>query len=174
MKLLMRCWKIFDGLLGFLAGIGMVLLTLMMLAVCWEVVTRYFLGKGTIWVIEFSEYTMLYMTFLGTAWLLRKEGHVEMDIVTITLSLRAQRILKIGTSVVAGLLCIVLMWSGAEVALDHLMRGLHQPTLLAPPDFPLFAIIPVGFFLLSIQFLRRAYNHLVVKELKEEKERVMV
>jgi TRAP-type C4-dicarboxylate transport system permease small subunit len=114
------------------------------------------------------------MTFLGTAWLLRKEGHVEMDIVTITLSTDAQRILKIATSLVAGLLCLVLMWSGAEVALDHLMRGLHQPTLLAPPDFPLFAIIPVGFLLLSIQFLRRAHNHLVVKEPKEEKERVMV
>ena len=145
----------------------------MMLAVCWEVFTRYFLGRGTIWVIEMSEYTMLYMTFLGTAWLLRNEGHVEMDIVMVLLSHRTQQILKGTTSTLSGLVCLLLAWSGAQVTWDHLQRGLHRPTLLEPPDFPLFVIIPIGFFLLFIQFMRRAHGFLIDKEPKKEKEKVL-
>jgi len=152
----------------------MVILTMMMLAVCWEVVSRYFLGRGTVWVTEFSEYALLYITFLGTAWLLRREGHVEMDIVTFRLKPKSQIYLKTFVSILGALLCLVLAWVGGDVALDHLRRGLHQPTLVGPPDFPLFAVIPVGFFLLLVQFLRRAYGYMTGRgESGEEKEHVM-
>ena len=76
MRISKRFWDGFDWLLKLLANAGMVLLFLMMLSVCWEVFSRYYLGRGTAWVIEFSEYSILFMTFLGTAWLLRKDGHV--------------------------------------------------------------------------------------------------
>ncbi|MBW2609306.1 MAG: TRAP transporter small permease [Deltaproteobacteria bacterium] len=173
MEKIKKIWNGFDFILSLLAVIGMVLLFMMMLAVCWEVFTRYFLGRGTIWVIELSEYTMLYMTFLGTAWLLKNEGHVEMDIIMAFLNPRTQRFLKVTTSIISGLLCLLLTWSGIEVAVDHLQRGLHQPTLVAPPDFPIFIVIPIGFFLLFVQFMRRAHGFLIVKEPKKEKERVL-
>lgn len=160
MRLLKRVWAFFDTILDLLAVLGMVLLTFMMLSVCWEVVTRYLLGSASVWVIEFSEYILLYITFLGTAWLLRNEGHVEMDILITLLSPKPRLIVKSVTSILGGVICFIVAWSGAEVSLDHLQRGLHQPTLMEPPDFPLFAVIPLGFFLLSIQFLRRAYGYI--------------
>jgi TRAP-type C4-dicarboxylate transport system permease small subunit len=156
-----------------LAILGMVILTLMMLVVCWEVITRYFFGRGTVWVIEFCEYAILYITFLGTAWVLKREGHVEMDLITIRLKHKTQVVIKGVVSILAALLCFVFTWFGSVVALEHLSRGMHQPTLVGPPDFPLFAVIPVGFFLLCVQFLRRAYRYLIIKDLTETKERVM-
>jgi len=173
MKLFSRFWSIFDYILGIMAAVGMVILTLMMLIVCWEVVSRYFLGRGTVWVIEFSEYALLYITFLGTAWVLRREGHVEMDLITIRLNRKAKAIVKGMVSILAALLCSVFSWFGSVVAFDHLSRGMHQPTLMNPPDFPLLVIIPVGFFLLFIQFLRRAYRYLIIKDLEETREKVM-
>jgi TRAP-type C4-dicarboxylate transport system permease small subunit len=166
-------WKLFDDILHFLASIGMIILTLMMFAVCWEVLTRYFFGRGTVWVIEFSEYALLYITFLGTAWVLRREGHVEMDLVTIRLKQKSQIVIKGAVSVLASLLCFVFAWFGSTVTLDHLSRGMHQPTLVGPPDFPLLAVIPIGFFLLGVQFLRRAYRFLIAKEILKTKARVM-
>ena len=151
-----KFWQAFDSILKWLANAGMFLLFLMMLSVCWEVFSRYFLGRGTVWVIEFSEYTILFMTFLGTAWLLAEDGHVEMDIVVNQLKPAAQRSLRVSTSLVCTLACLALSWSGAAVTLDYLQRGLHQPTLVAPPNFPLYAVIPIGFFLLAVQFARRA------------------
>lgn len=160
MRLLTKGAAVFDRIIGLLALLGASLLTFMMLAVCWEVVSRYFLGRGIIWVIEFSEYNLLFITFLGTAWLLKKEGHVKMDIVLTRLNLKNQLLVNSVTSILGAILCLVIAWSGAEVAWDHLQRGLHQPTLIAPPDFPIFVVIPVGSFLLFIQFLRRSYGFL--------------
>jgi TRAP-type C4-dicarboxylate transport system permease small subunit len=170
-----RFWDVFDLVLKLLANAGMVLLFLMMISVCWEVFSRYFLGRGTTWVIEFSEYAILYMTFLGTAWLLREDGHVEMDIVVNALQPRTQRILRSITSLMCALVCLLLTWSGADVALDYLQRDLHRPTLMAPPQFPLFAVIPTGFSLLSIQFLRRARRALLApSDSTNKKDRVLV
>jgi vacuolar-type H+-ATPase subunit I/STV1 len=70
-------------------------------------------------------------------------------------------------SILGGILCGVFTWFGAEVALDHLIRGLRQPTMMSPPDFPLLAVIPVGFFTLFVQFLRRAHRLLTSEELKK-------
>ena len=164
MKLTARCWSIFDFILDLFSAIAMVLLVFMMLSVCFEVVSRYFFGRGIIWVIEFSEYILLYITFLGTTWVLKNEGHIEMDVVISLLNQKTQLIFSVVTSIVGALVCIVIAWIGAVVALDHLRRGLHQPTLVQFPDFPLFAVIPVGSFLLFVQFLRRAYGFLKDKE----------
>jgi len=160
MKLLTKGAAVFDRITGLLALLGASILTFMMLAVCWEVISRYFLGRGVIWVIEFSEYFLLYITFLGTAWLLKKDGHVKMDILLTRFKPKTQHLINSITSILGAILCLVVAWSGAEVAWDHLQRGLHQPTLIAPPDFPIFAVIPVGSFLLFIQFLRRSYGFL--------------
>jgi TRAP-type C4-dicarboxylate transport system permease small subunit len=162
-----RLSKIFDHMLEVMAVLGMVIMVLVMLVICYEVVTRYFLGRGSAWVIEFSEYALLYITFLGAGWLLRREGHVSMDILVLSFSPKRQILLKGIVSLLGGILCGLFTWFGAEVALDHLERGLRQPTLIGPPDFPLFAVIPVGFFMLFIQFLRRAHRLLTSEDLKK-------
>ena len=166
-----KFWNGFDFVLKQLANAGMVLLFLMLVAVCWEVFSRYFLDRGTSWVIEFSEYSILFMTFLGGPWLLKKNGHVEMDIVVNYMQPGARQKLGFVSSLICALLCIVLAWSGADVALDYLQRGLHRPTLLAPPYFPLFAVIPLGFILFAIQFLRRAQQFILAPDSAAKKER---
>jgi C4-dicarboxylate transporter DctQ subunit len=161
MKSASRFWTLFDRVNGVMAACGMAVLGFILLAVCWEVITRYFLGKGTIWVEEIGEYSMLFMTFLGAAWLLTKDGHVEMDIVVARFPQRTQLLIRAVMSWVGAAICLVMTYSGGDVAFDHLARGLHQPTPVEPPDFPLFAVIPLGFLFLSIQFMRRGYTAFV-------------
>jgi len=161
MKIVSRFWALFDRINSVMAACGMAVLGFILLAVVWEVITRYFLGKGTMWVEEIGEYSMLFMTFLAAAWLLKMDGHVEMDIVVARFSKRTQVIVRAVMSWVGAAICLVMAYSGADVAFDHLQRGLHQPTPVEPPDFPLFVVIPLGFFLLFIQFLRRGYASFV-------------
>src|SRR4030043_641609 len=112
MRSLGRFWIFFDYLLEVLAVFGMVLLTFIMLSVCWEVITRYFLGRGTIWVDEICEYILLYITFLGTAWLLKNEWHVTMDIVIARLNLKTRLLINSVTSLLGALLCLILALAG--------------------------------------------------------------
>ena len=160
MKLLAKAGTIFDRTTNFLAFVAAVLIIFTMLSVSVDVFMRYFLQRPMIWVLEVTEIILLFITFLGTAWLLRREGHVKVDIVLSHLNPRTQTLLGIISSIIGIIVCVVLVWYGTQVSYDYIQRGLYEPTLLEIPKGPLLAIIPVGSFLLLIQFLRRTYGHL--------------
>ncbi len=79
-KLLKKASYVFDHILGALMSLGAAIVAFLMLSVCWDVIARTFAGKPLTWVLEFTEYSLLYMTFLSTAWVLKDEGHVTNDI----------------------------------------------------------------------------------------------
>jgi TRAP-type C4-dicarboxylate transport system permease small subunit len=150
----------FDRIIGACMFLGAAILAFLMISVCWDVVARTFLKKPLTWVLEFTEYGLLYMTFLSAAWVLKNEGHVTNDVFFARLSPKNQARFNTLTSVLGTVVCLLLTWFGAQVSWDKLQIGAYQPTPIEPPDFPIFAIIPVGFFLLSIQFIRRTHKHL--------------
>ena len=158
-KLSKRLSFFFDHILGVFAFLGGVILAFLMFAVCWDVIARSVAGKPLEWVLEFSEYGLLFMCFLSTAWVLKNDRHVISDLLLVALSPGKQAFLNTMTSLAGSIVCIILTWFGAAVSLEKLQAGSYQPTIIQPPDFPLFLIIPVGFSLLSIQFMRRTYRH---------------
>ena len=160
-KTLSKMSFFFDRILSALMFLGAVILAFLMLAVCWDVIARTVAGKPLIWLLEFTEYGLLYMTFLCTAWVLKNEAHVNSDLLLVALSPEKQALLNTLTSILGAFICLSLTWFGADVCLEKLQSGAYQPTANQPPDFPIFVIIPIGFFLLFIQFLRRAHGNLL-------------
>lgn len=159
-KLLTKASLVFDRIIGSLIFLAAAILGFFMLAVCWDVIARTFAGRPLTWVLEFTEYSLLYMTFLSAAWVLKNEGHVTNDVFFARLNRKTQALLNMVTSILGAVICLFLTWFGAHVSWEKLQSGAYQPTPIQPPDFPIFVIIPIGFFLLSIQFLRRAHDHL--------------
>jgi TRAP-type C4-dicarboxylate transport system permease small subunit len=150
----------FDRIIGAFMFFGAAVLAFLMISVCWDVVARTFIGKPLTWVLEFTEYGLLYMTFLCATWVLKHEGHVTNDVLFTRLSPRNQALCIAITSILGAVICMLLTWFGAHVSLEKLLSGAYQPTPIEPPDFPIFAIIPIGCSLLAIQFLRRAKKNL--------------
>lgn len=151
----------FDRVLDIMAVLAAGLLVLIMLFVCMDALGRYFFDHPFIWVTQASEYSLLYITFMGAAWLLRREGHVMMDIVVDRLRTDLKALLGVLSSAIGAVIFTVLMWYGFAVALDHLSRGVYDPSIFEVPKAPIIAIIPVGSLLLVIQFVRRGYRHFV-------------
>ena len=160
MKLQAKASFVFDYILGSLTYLAAAILTFIMLSVCWDVIARAVARQPLKWVLEFSEYSLLYITFLGAAWVLKNERHVIVDIGLNQLNPKTRALFNVATSILGAIICILLTWYGWDVSWNHLQRGLYQPTAIEPPDFPIFVIIPIGSFLLLIQFLRRTYNYL--------------
>lgn len=159
MKFLTKVGTVFDRIIGSLAFVAGILIIFIMLAIGSEIVTRYFLGKPPVGVMDISEIAILYITFLGAAWLLSIEGHVKMDIVLNRLRPRAQSIFNIVTSIVAAIICLILFWFSTEVTWDTFQRGLWEVGIMEIPTFTIVLIIPIGSLMLFIQFLRRAYGY---------------
>src|SRR4030066_1059734 len=91
--------RYFDLLNSVTAGIGAMMVIFMMLAISYSVMMRYLLNRPVAWIVEISSYLMLYITFLGTAWLLRRDGHVEIDLFTSHLSPKTKAAFKSLTSI---------------------------------------------------------------------------
>ena len=166
---LVKVTAIVDRIINFFSVLVVVLLTFMMLSVSFGVVMRYFLKRSPIWVIEVTEYSLLYITFLGAAWLLKKEGHVKMDLVLNMLKPGTQALMNTITSVLCAIVTLIVAWYGAKVSWDHYDTGYRLSSILRPPSALIVAIIPVGSFMLFLQFLRRTCRHM--REFREYKRR---
>jgi len=150
--------KIYEFTITTMAVIAGILLVSMILSVGWEVVTRYFLNNPTIWVIEISEYILLYMTFLVGPWILRQDKHIKVDIFLSSVSPKSNLLLNSITSCIGTIACSIVFWWGALITWDNLVRGVYVASLLEPPKGLLLAVIPIGSFFLTTEFLRKSYT----------------
>lgn len=135
------------------AALGVWGLAFVLFAVCLEIVMRGLFNRPQQWISETTEYALLYITFLGTAWLQRQNGHVAVDLLTNALSERWRRALSIVSAVIGIVIGVVFTWFGASATINALMRGAYRPTVLEFPTWIVLAVIPVGGAVLGLRFL---------------------
>jgi len=160
MKRLRKVNTIFDGTIDLLAIGVIVLIAFVMLSICMNVVLRYIWSNPIFWVTEVATYCLLWITFLGSAWLLKREGHVRMDMVLNRLNPRHRSLLNAITSILGAIACLVVTWYGIKSVNYYFELGFVITSMLSPVKWPIMVIIPIGGFLLFIQFLRRTKSHL--------------
>ena len=150
-----RFFQLFDHILNAMAFLAGIILVFIMLSVGLEVIVRYFFNRPMIWVTEVTECLLLYTTFLGTGWLLREEGHVKVDIILNRLKPRTTAFLGILSSLVGIFVSSMLTYYGMSLTWNYLRRGIYTPTAMEIPVAAIHVIIPIGSFMLLIQFVRR-------------------
>ena len=126
----------------------------MTLAICAEVLLRYGFNSPIRWVVEISEYSLLWTTFLGAAWVLRHGGHVRVDILLQYLSPNALRVCGLFSSAVGILTTLVLFAFGADATWTAYARAAYKPTGIDVPTWMVLIVIPVGAVLLFFRFAR--------------------
>ena len=151
---------ILDRTIDSLAVFTQALVILIMLVVCADVFLRYFFNSPMFWVLESTQFALVFITFLGAAWVLKIDGHVRMDIVINRFSQRTQTRVNIVTSILCAIICLVVTWYGAVVWWDYLQIDFIYPGSLKIPAYLLEFVIPMGGLILSIQFLRKTYNYI--------------
>lgn len=167
MGVVSRLGRVFDSAVGGMARLGDVILLFLMLSVCADVILRYFFNRPQAWIAEISEYLLLYITFLGAAWVLKNEGHVIVDILVCRLTSKTRATFGIISSVIGTFVCLVVFWFGTIETLDLFRRGVPNPSVLEFPKAPLVAIIPFGTFFFMIQFIRRTLGF--IKSFRESR-----
>ena len=123
--------------------------------VCYEVVVRYIFQRPTLWCHELS--TMLFGTFavIGGAYTLWRGGHVNMDLLMLSLPVRVRAAVEICTSLVAFSFLGVLVWKGGETALRSVRILEHASTIWAPPIWPFKLMLPLGALLFFLQVIAK-------------------
>jgi TRAP-type C4-dicarboxylate transport system permease small subunit len=148
-----RVWNRILDVIMVLAGL---LLWGQMLIVNIEVFSRYF-GHPTTWVAEISSILVLWIPFMVAGWVLRKEGHVKMDLILDLMSPRSQALTNLITSLIGVIVMLIMAVVGFVTTLYWI--GNRTPTMLMLPRSPIISIIFIGSLLFAVQFLIRAFEN---------------
>ena len=145
--------RVFSALNLICAVIGACLLFMIASIICFEVTMRW-LGAGSqLWVIESSEYSLLFITFLGAPYLLQRNLHVVMDLVYASLAGRPRMALQLVNATIGFVLCAVLAVVGVSVVIEQFELGVRQVTVMRPQSWWITAALPIGMGLMAVQFL---------------------
>jgi TRAP-type C4-dicarboxylate transport system permease small subunit len=156
-----RFWTIFDRLTDVMAALAGAILIFITAAVCYTIGMRYLFTKTTIWLMQTTEYALLWIVFLATTWLLRDGGHITTDLVYAHLSTKTKHILDCIMFVIGGLACAVMVYFGIDYVRECIVKGVTDVRAVTVPKWTIFIIIPIGSILLTIQFLRMAWSRIV-------------
>jgi C4-dicarboxylate transporter, DctQ subunit len=154
-------WTLFDKLLNGMAALSGVILVFIVGAVCYTIGMRYFFKLTTIWIMQTTEYALLWIVFLATTWLLREGGHITTDIIYAHLSDKAKVYLDVVMFIAGGIACAVMLYFGITYMYECITCNVTDVRAVTVPKSAVFVIIPVGSLLLTIQFFRMAWNRLL-------------
>jgi TRAP-type C4-dicarboxylate transport system permease small subunit len=160
MKPAERFWSVFDKTITAMMVLGAALIIIDTLAVSIDVIVRYVAGVSYTGLFELTEYSLLWITFLATAWLLKTGGHIRVDLLADRLEPGPRAILDSIASIIGILLLGALTWYGARLTVLDFQTGLYLSSILSPVKWPIEIIIPIGYLLLLIDLLRKTYHRL--------------
>lgn len=150
-----RLGALFDRILGVTPALASLLLYFMMLAVCYEVVMRHFFNMPTAWAIEVTSLLLLWIPFLVAGWVLKRNGHVRMDLVLLRFNEKKQSLINAVAFLIMAATCAVLIVYGIKVAWQLYLDDYKTETLLRLAKWPLVLILPLGFLMLLVESLRK-------------------
>jgi TRAP-type C4-dicarboxylate transport system permease small subunit len=113
---------------------------------------------------------MVQITFDGSAWLLRKEGHVTVDVVTSRLNEKNRTLFLMITSTIGFVIFLIITWFGIVATWGAYREHLYIPKQLEMPKFLVMLVIPFGSFMLAAQFLRRTLSAVSTRRSLRRKE----
>ena len=146
--------KLFDKLLNSMAFIAGFLLLFVTFSIGYTIFSRMAGFYSPVWIVQFNEYALLWITFLGTAWALARNKHVSIDLLTSRFSQKNQNYFKLFHGILGTVICLVLFWYGYGVTLGQFKRGIIDVQAVDVPKYLILLIIPIGFSFLVVQFLR--------------------
>ena len=144
----------FDLIIEFLAYLAGIIILVITFFVTVSALIRYLGFRAPIWTLQYTEYGLLWFTFLGAAWLLREEGHIRIDTVISRLYAPNRRKVEIINDILGFVVSVAIFWFGTLHTIDLYQRGIMEVKGVIVPKSPLFLIIPLGGLTLSIQFVR--------------------
>lgn len=147
--------KTIDKILTALGVIPALLLLFMVLSTSFTIFARFLGFSGLIWGVQFTEYSLLWMTLLGATWVLKRDKHVTVDLITGLLKERSKAYFDLVHSIMGFAVSAVLCWYGAIVSWGQYQRGVVDIQVVDVPKYLVLMVIPAGFFFLSLEFIRK-------------------
>lgn len=158
-------WHTLDGLINVFTAAACAIVIFDAILITVETLVRYFFGLASSELFEITEFTMLWITFLGAGWVMTRNMHVRVDILVNRLSGTTKRSFVAASAILSSLILLLMTYYALKLTYEDLQAGTTVAGVLRPKKWYIEAIVPAGFFLLFLRSLRSTYDAL--KNFKE-------
>jgi len=143
---------VIDSISDWLGKIGSFIIVVIILAISWEVVSRYILNQPTLWAHEIAHYSFGVYYVLGAAYAYLYQAHVKMDILYDRFPRRTRAVVDL---VITPLLLFsffgVLLWKGTIMAWKSCAVLETSGSVFNMPIYLFKVVIPIGASLMLLQ-----------------------
>ncbi len=112
---------------------------------------------------ELSEFLVILTTFAGVSYSVRKVMHIRMGAFLDAMPPKMEKGFIIMISLVSAVVMGIMAWFSHDYLINAMERG-HTSPALRMPKWIFYIIIPVGFTLAAIQYLRTIIRNVREKE----------
>lgn len=132
------------------------------LALVYEVISRYIFQRPTIWSYEVTYFFYGTHFLIGAAFVLLMKGHIRIDVIYMHLPPRGKALIDIlGYFILFLPVVIALIYGGTEFTIQSYQMGEKSgASPWRPHLFPFKAVLVISFFLLFLQGLSELIRNL--------------
>ncbi len=132
---------------------GQVVLAFMVLTICYDAIMRYLFTAPTSWSLEVNTFLIVYVAIMTAADVQRTDSHIRISFFADMMGEGAQRLTRIAIGVFGVGFAAIMTWRGFLMAYQAWEYGERVSSSFGTPMVYPYAMLPIGFGLLTIRFL---------------------
>lgn len=136
-------------------ALGTVVSGLVVLALCYEVASRYFAGTPTQWANPLSNFGLAFTVFIALPEVTRRGGHIAVDLLLVRAPMAVAAKMQRVILVVSSLAALVAGWLAGVEALSQFQQGVQTISAVTIPKWCITATIAFGLASAGLHFLRK-------------------
>ncbi|MGB5202805.1 MAG: TRAP transporter small permease [Eudoraea sp.] len=139
-----------------LAKLLILIMSIMVINVLWQVFSRYFLGAPSSFTDELARYLMIWLGILGAAYVSGRNKHVAIDVLPSRLSAKTQKKLRLIVRILIILFCLLALVIGGfrlvyvTYVLDQFSPALQVPLALVYMVIPISGLLIIYYKIFDI------------------------
>lgn len=136
----------------------------MMLTTAYDTIMRYFFAQPTAWSVELNEVFLVFVTLFAGAELVKRDQHIQMDLLYNKLPGGPQKGARILIYLVGFLICAGLFWLGLQATISTYIGKVYAAGAFRLPLWLLYVMIPIGMGLMFLEYLARLISEIKGKD----------
>lgn len=126
-------------------------LVIVVLAVCWGVITRYVTAQPATWAGEVAAFAFAWCVFVGSAAVVKRGGHVSVDMLVMAFPQH----LRAAVNFLAQLAGLAFCATAAWLAFDFALSNADNPSAVLRMPLTILYLAPaVGFLLMALRTIQ--------------------
>ena len=145
---------IYEQALFTLFALGALMLAAVTLLILYDVIARLTGLPAFPHTLAATEYGLYYLTLLGAPWLVRTKRHIYLHLLGAVAPAPWRALLARLCYLLCVIVCAVICWHAGQVTLETWLRGDMEVRSFDMPRWLIFAVMPLSFALLAVEFGR--------------------